>query len=68
MEISNNGKKIMTFILAMAFVLSGIMYTPKSASAADVPKVTFLGATPVFRIQHHTFLRVQLYTDSFKSA
>lgn len=45
MEISNNGKKIMTFILAMAFVLSGIMYTPKSASAADVPKVTFLGAT-----------------------
>lgn len=45
MEISKNGKKIMTFILAMAFVLSGIMYTPKSASAADVPKVTFLGAT-----------------------
>lgn len=47
MLISKNGKKLMSFIIIMAFILSGIVYTPNTVNATDTnqPIVRVLGAT-----------------------
>lgn len=45
MLISKMGKRLMAFVIAMAFVLSGLTYLPKTANAEGaVPTVDVLGA------------------------
>ncbi len=43
MLISKNGKRLMACVMSLAMLLSGLLYIPKAASAADNVKV--LGAT-----------------------
>ena len=45
MIMSERGKRILSFIIAMAFILTGFVYSPKSAEAADAPQVSVLGAS-----------------------
>ena len=47
MTMSTRGMKLLAFIMAVAIVLSGLVYSPKAAKAADsdVPAVRVLGAT-----------------------
>ncbi len=45
MIMSKRGSRIMSFIIAIAFVLTGLAFTPKSADAAAEPEVSVLGAS-----------------------
>jgi len=45
MLMSERGKRILSFIIAVAFILTGFVYSPKSAAAAAEPQVSVLGAS-----------------------